>query len=141
MSASRATLRPGTPSTSRSVAGEPRSTSAPETVVRADRALSHVIETVTADATAGDERTVLVVSHGGFITTLLRQLMLNLFGNALKFRREDVPPVVRATAERVAATCLRHPLVASVDVTVHKPDARLPVSLTDVSVTLTRSRP
>ena len=41
----------------------------------------------------------------------------------------------------VAATCLRHPLVASVDVTVHKPDARLPVSLTDVSVTLTRSRP
>ncbi len=51
-----------------------QSEKAAETVVRADRALSHVIETVTADATAGDERTVLVVSHGGFITTLLRQL-------------------------------------------------------------------
>jgi len=31
---------------------------------------------------------------------LLRQLLLNLVGNALKFRREAVPPVVRVTAER-----------------------------------------
>jgi light-regulated signal transduction histidine kinase (bacteriophytochrome) len=32
--------------------------------------------------------------------SLLRQLLLNLVGNGLKFRRADVPPVVRITAER-----------------------------------------
>jgi hypothetical protein len=31
---------------------------------------------------------------------LLRQLLLNLFGNGLKFRRPDVPPVVSVAAER-----------------------------------------
>lgn len=51
-----------------------RSEKAAETVVRADLALAHVIQTVTADASPGDERTALIVSHGGFITTLLRQL-------------------------------------------------------------------
>ena len=32
------------------------------------------------------------------------------------------------------------PAVASIDVTVHKPEAQLPVDLADVSITLTRSR-
>ena len=32
--------------------------------------------------------------------TLLRQLLLNLFGNGLKFHRPDVPPVVRVDAHR-----------------------------------------
>ena len=34
---------------------------------------------------------------------LLTQLLTNLVGNALKFRRPDVPPVVRVSAERVGA--------------------------------------
>lgn len=51
-----------------------QSEKAAETVVRADVALADVIRTVTADAASGAERTVLIVSHGGFITTLLRQL-------------------------------------------------------------------
>lgn len=33
-------------------------------------------------------------------SALLRQLLLNLFGNGLKFRRPDVPPVVTVDAER-----------------------------------------
>ena len=52
------------------------------------------------------------------------------------------PPVnlIETLAERVAATCLQHPLIAAVEVTVHKPNAAMPVDLTDVAVTLTRSR-
>ena len=35
--------------------------------------------------------------------TQLRQLFQNLIGNALKFRKKDVPPVIRVQAEMVAA--------------------------------------
>ncbi len=49
--------------------------------------------------------------------------------------------MIEALAERVAQTCLRSPGVAEVQVTVHKPEAPIPVPFTDVAVTLTRSRP
>lgn len=49
--------------------------------------------------------------------------------------------LIEALAERVARTCLRHPRVVDVEVTVHKPRAPLTVAFTDVAVTLTRSRP
>ena len=49
--------------------------------------------------------------------------------------------LIEALAERVAQTCLRRPGVAEVEVTVHKPEAPIPVAFTDVAVTLTRSRP
>jgi dihydroneopterin aldolase len=49
--------------------------------------------------------------------------------------------LIEALAERVAQTCLRQPGVVQVEVTVHKPEAPIPVAFTDVSVTLTRSRP
>ena len=48
--------------------------------------------------------------------------------------------LIESLAERVAATCLQHPLIASVEVTVHKPDASMPVELTDVAVIIFRSR-
>jgi len=51
-----------------------QSEKAAETVVRADGALADVIASTVAGASAGDVRTALIVSHGGFITTLLRQL-------------------------------------------------------------------
>ena len=49
--------------------------------------------------------------------------------------------LIEALADRIVATCLRRPAVQSVEVTVHKPEAPLPVGVTDVAVTLTRSKP
>ncbi len=49
--------------------------------------------------------------------------------------------LIEALADRVARTCLAHEAVDSVEVTVHKPQAPVPVKFADVAVTLTRSRP
>ena len=48
--------------------------------------------------------------------------------------------LIEALADRIARTCLRRPAVQSVEVTVHKPDAPMPVPVADVAVTLTRSK-
>lgn len=48
--------------------------------------------------------------------------------------------LIETLAERVAATCLSWSAIESVEITVHKPDARMPVELADVAVTITRSR-
>lgn len=48
--------------------------------------------------------------------------------------------LIEALAHRVARTCLRRPAVESVDVTVHKPGAPMPVGFADVAVSLTRSK-
>ena len=48
--------------------------------------------------------------------------------------------LIEALADRIARTCLRRPAVESVEVTVHKPDAPMPVAVADVAVTLTRSK-
>ena len=52
----------------------------------------------------------------------------------------DPLDLIEALADRIARTCLRRPAVQSVEVTVHKPDAPMPVPATDVAVTLTRSK-
>ncbi|MFT3833081.1 MAG: dihydroneopterin aldolase [Micropruina sp.] len=49
--------------------------------------------------------------------------------------------LIETLAERIAATCLSRPQVRAVQVTVHKPGARMPVELTDIAVTITRRRP
>ena len=51
------------------------------------------------------------------------------------------PPVdlIETLAERVAQACLQDPKVRSVTVTVHKPQAPIPVPFADVAVQLTRS--
>jgi dihydroneopterin aldolase len=49
--------------------------------------------------------------------------------------------LIEALADRVAQTCLRTPAVGEVEVTVHKPEAPMPVHVSDVAVTLVRSRP
>ncbi len=48
--------------------------------------------------------------------------------------------LIEALAARIATSCLSDPKIRAVDVTVHKPDAPMPVETADVSVTLTRSR-
>ncbi len=48
--------------------------------------------------------------------------------------------LIETLAERIAVTCLSRPQVSSVEVTVHKPQARMPVELADVAVTITRRR-
>jgi dihydroneopterin aldolase len=48
--------------------------------------------------------------------------------------------LIEALADRIAHTCLAHDAVASVQVTVHKPQAPMPVEVADVAVTLTRRR-
>ena len=52
----------------------------------------------------------------------------------------DPLDLIEALADRIARTCLRYQAVQRVEVTVHKPNAPLPVSVADVAVTLTRSR-
>ena len=52
----------------------------------------------------------------------------------------DPLDLIEALADRIARTCLRRPAVQSVEVTVHKPDAPMPVEFADVAVTLTRSK-
>lgn len=49
--------------------------------------------------------------------------------------------LIEALADRIARTCLVHDAVRSVEVTVHKPQAPVPVEFADVAITLTRSRP
>ena len=52
----------------------------------------------------------------------------------------DPLDLIEALADRIAQTCLQYPAVQRVEVTVHKPQAPLPVHVADVAVTLTRSR-
>jgi dihydroneopterin aldolase len=48
--------------------------------------------------------------------------------------------LIEALADRIVLTCLRYDAVQCVEVTVHKPQAPMPVDVADVAVTLTRSR-
>ncbi|GAA2247833.1 dihydroneopterin aldolase [Herbiconiux moechotypicola] len=53
----------------------------------------------------------------------------------------DPVDLIETLAERVATLVLAHRPVQRVRVVVHKPGAPIPVPFTDVSVTITRSRP
>ena len=48
--------------------------------------------------------------------------------------------LIEALADRIALTCLRYDAIQCVEVTVHKPQAPMPVDVADVAVTLTRSK-
>lgn len=52
----------------------------------------------------------------------------------------DSVDLIETLAERVAQVCLGYALIEEVEVTVHKPAAPLPVSVDNVSVTITRRR-
>lgn len=52
----------------------------------------------------------------------------------------DPLDLIEALADRIARTCLSTSRLTAVEVTVHKPEAPMPVEVADASVTLTRSR-
>ena len=49
--------------------------------------------------------------------------------------------LIETLAERLARACLADPRVGAATVTVHKPGAPIPHSVTDVAVTIRRTRP
>jgi len=57
-------------------------------------------------------------------------------------RLADQPPVrlIETLAERLAASCLSEPLVAEVEITVHKPQAPIAHPFSDVTVVIRRAR-
>lgn len=52
----------------------------------------------------------------------------------------DPVDLIETVAERIAEVALRHPLVDRVRVTVHKPDAPIPLTFQDVAVSVERER-
>lgn len=48
--------------------------------------------------------------------------------------------LLETLADRLVAVCLAYPLVTSATVTVHKPQAPIPLAFADVAVTVTRDR-
>jgi dihydroneopterin aldolase len=53
----------------------------------------------------------------------------------------DPVDLIETLAQRIADACLAHAYVEEVEVTVHKPEAPIPVPFEDVAVTIVRSRP
>jgi dihydroneopterin aldolase len=80
-----------------------------------------------APAASADDLT-LTVDYG----SLAADVVADIEGEPLQ--------LIEALADRIARTCLRRQAVESVDVTVHKPGAPMPVGFSDVAVTLTRSK-
>jgi dihydroneopterin aldolase len=49
--------------------------------------------------------------------------------------------LIETLAERIAVACLSEPVVRVAEITVHKPDAPIPVPFEDVTVTIRRRAP
>jgi len=88
-----------------------------------------VVLQVDVSAAAGSDDLADTVDYGGLAAAVAADI-------------EDEPlNLIEALAARIADTCLRFERVTSVEVTVHKPQAPMPVRVADVAVTLVRSRP
>lgn len=86
-----------------------------------------VVELDLSPAGASDELTQTV--HYG-----------ELAGRLYEAARTEPVDLIETLAERLAATALEIDAVDRVIITVHKPDAPIPLTFTDVSVTIERSR-
>ena len=62
-----------------------------------------------------------------------------LAGSVVGDIERDPLNLIEALAQRIADRCLEDPRVEAAEVTVHKPDAPMPVTVGDIAVTLTRS--
>ncbi|MBA2560990.1 MAG: dihydroneopterin aldolase [Propionibacteriales bacterium] len=81
----------------------------------------------TRRAARGDELSATV--HYGHLAERLHEAIVS-----------DPVELIETLAQRIADVCLAEPPVASVDVTVHKPQAPIRVTFDDVSLTIHRSR-
>lgn len=52
----------------------------------------------------------------------------------------DPVDLIETLAQRIADRCLAHPLVHAAEVTVHKPDAPIEATFSDVTLTIIRTR-
>ncbi len=64
-----------------------------------------------------------------------------LAGRVADVARAGSVDLIETLAERICAACLEQDRIAEVEVTVHKPEAPLPVPVADVAVTITRRNP
>lgn len=78
-------------------------------------------------AAAGDDLSQ-TVDYGA----LASMIVADIEGNPLN--------LIEALALRIATSCLNHQRIDAVEVTVHKPEAPMPVEVADAAVTLTRSK-
>ncbi len=64
-----------------------------------------------------------------------------LVANVQKAIETDPVDLIETLAERIAVVCLRDRRVQWTEVTVHKPDAPIEATFSDVALTILRSRP
>ncbi len=95
---------------------------------RGQRFVADVVCTLDLDTAARSDDVADTVDYG----TLASAIKADIEGEPLN--------LIESLAARIATTCLTDPRVRSVAITVHKPNAPMPVETADVSVTLTRSR-
>lgn len=81
----------------------------------------------TASAAAGDDLDS-TVDYGSLVTDVVAAVAA------------DPVDLIETVAQRVADVCLARPLVAEVEVTVHKPEAPIPATFSDVALTINRRR-
>jgi dihydroneopterin aldolase len=93
-----------------------------------DFVVDAVLEVATSTAAASDELTDTV--HYGELAQRLAAVVAGEPVNLLE-----------TLAARLVAACLADPRVEAATVTVHKPQAPIPLSFTDVAVTIRRERP
>jgi|SRR6478752_1918220 dihydroneopterin aldolase len=93
-----------------------------------DFVVDAVLEVSTASAAASDDLAD-TVDYGD----LAQRLAAVVSGEAVN--------LIETLVERLAAECLSDPRVIAATVTVHKPQAPIPLTFADVAVTVRRARP
>lgn len=88
-----------------------------------------VVLQVDLSTAAGSDDLADTVDYGGLAAAVVADI------------EGDPVNLIEALAARIAETCLRFARVTSAEVTVHKPQAPMPVRVADVAVTLVRARP
>ena len=81
----------------------------------------------TAEAAASDDL-AHTVDYGSLVTDVVAAVA------------SEPVDLIETVAERIAGVCLARERVWAVDVTIHKPDAPIPATFSDVALTITRRR-